>query len=284
LLEFGAHAVQVGSVVPEGDWKAARAYVVAQAKPDDLVLFSPRWVDPIGRETFGADVATIEREARADVTRFPRAFEVAIRGAHSSELAGWHKSGGQRFGGVTVTAWDNPTPVHVLEDLVSMVSPQRMRVTRGETECPFARGTPQSGGLGFGPAVPGEHFACPTGGFVGASVAADLNYVPHRCIFAPPPGGAPLRIHFRDVHFGHTLRGHHALYVEAERDRKGAPVTLTFRAGDISLGSFTHRDGDGWKPFEVDTSELAGQTTELVAEVSSPGGDRRLYCFEADTR
>jgi hypothetical protein len=45
-----------------------------------------------------------------------------------------------------------------------------------------------------------------------------------------------------------------------------------------------HRDGDGWKPFEVDTSELAGKTTELVAEVSSPGGDRRLYCFEADTR
>jgi hypothetical protein len=283
LLELGAHVVQTHSVVPEADWKAARAYVAGQAKPEDLVLFSPRWADPIGRETFGAEVATLEREARADDTRFPRAFEVSTHGAHSSELDGWRKGSAERFGGVTVTAWDNPAPAHVIEDLVSLVSPQRMRVTRGENECPFVRGAPQSGGLGFGPVVPGERFAC-AGGFAGASVVADLDYVPHRCIFAPPPGNAPLRLHFHDVLFGHTLHGHHALYVEAERDRKGAPVTLTFHAGDVALGSFVHRDGDGWKPFEVDTSELAGKTSELVAEISAPSGERRLYCFEADTR
>ncbi len=294
LLELGAHAVQTHSVVPQADWMAARAYVVAQAKTEDLVLFAPRWADPIGRETFGADVASVEREARADDTRFPRAFEVAIHGAHASELAGWRKSSEQRFGGVTVTAWENPAAAHVLDDLVSMVSPQRARVTRGENECPFVRGAPQSGGLGFGPAVPGERFACSGGGFAGASVVADLDYVPHRCIFAPPAGSTPLRLSFHDVRFGHLLHGHHALYVEAERDRKGAPVTIAFRAvdvrsggaaaPDVSLGSFVHRDGDGWKPFEVDTSDLAGKTTELVAEISSPGGDRRLYCFEADTR
>jgi hypothetical protein len=284
LLELGAHAVQTSSIVPERDWRAAREYVVAQAKPEDLVLFSPRWADPIGRETFGPDVANLEREARPDDTRFPRAFEVSIRGAHASELEGWRKSGQQRFGGVTVTAWENPAPAHVIEDLVSLVSPQRMRVTRGDYECPWARAGVQSGGLGFGPAVPAERFACVGGGFAGMSVVADLDYVPHRCIFAPPSGSAPLRLHFRDVHFGHLLHGHHALYVEAERNRTGAPVTISFRVGDASLGSFVHRDGDGWKPFEVDTSDLAGKAAELVAEISSPGGDRRLYCFEADTR
>ncbi len=284
VLELGAHAVQTHSVVPEQDWKAARAYVAAQAKPEDLVLFSPKWADPIGRETFGADVATLEREGRPDDTRFPRAFEVAIRGAHASELAGWRRSGEQRFGGVTVTTWENPAPVQVLTDLVSMVSPQRMRVTRGEVECPYGRGAAQSGGLGFGPAVPAERFVCSGGGFAGMSVVADLDYVPHRCIFAPPGGNTPLRLQFHDVRFGHLLHGHHALYVEAERNRTGTPVTLTFRSGDVSLGSFVHRDGDGWKPFEVDTSELAGKAGELVAEISSPGGDRRLYCFEADTR
>jgi hypothetical protein len=284
LLELVAHGVQTCSVVPEGDWKAARAYVSAQAKPEDLVLFSPSWADPIGRATFGAEVATLEREARPDDTRFPRAFEVSIRGSHASELAGWKRSSEQRFGRVTVTAWENPAPVRVLDDLVSMVSPQQMRVTCGDADCPFAHAVAQSGGLGFGPAVPADRFVCAGGGFAGMSVVADLDYVPHRCIFAPPTGNSPLRLHFRDVHFGRLLHGHHALYVEAERNRTGAPVTITFRSGDATLGSFVHRDGDGWKPFEVDTSELSGKTAELVAEVSSPGGDRRLYCFEADTR
>jgi hypothetical protein len=283
LIELAAHGVQTHASVPESDWMAARDYVTAQAKPEDLVLFAPNWVDPIGREHFGQGIATLEREARADETRFARAFEVSIRGAHARALADWKRAGEQRFGKVTVTEWDNPSPAHVIDDLVSMIDPHRMHVSHGDADCPFSHGGGQSGGLGFGPAVPADRFVCPGGGFVGFSVVADLDYVPHRCIYSPPAGSAPTRIHFLDVRFGATLHGHHAIYVEAERDRKGAPVTLTFRSGDSLLGTVEHRDGDGWKPFELDTSALTGQTGELVAEVSSQG-DRRMYCFEADTR
>lgn len=285
LLELGAHAVQTHSVVPQADWKAARDWVAGQVHPDDLVAFAPRWADPIGRETFGPSIATLEREARADETSFPRAFEVSIRGSHLPAFAQWKRVGEQRFGGVTVTTWENPAPAHVIDDLVSMVDPRQMRVERGDAGCTFVHGGAQSGGLGFGPAIPGDHFACPNGGFVAASVVADLDYVPHRCIYAPPPGGSGVvRIHFLDVHFGHALHGHHALYVEAERNRAGTPVTLTFKVGDDILGSVVHRDGDGWKPFELDTSALAGQNGELVAEIASASGERRMYCFEADTR
>jgi hypothetical protein len=283
LVELAAHAVQTRSVPPGSDWDAARDYVAARAKPEDLVAFAPRWADPIGREHFGPRIATLEREARADESRFPRALEVSIRGAHLPAFAGWSRAGEQRFGSVTVTTWTNPAPASVLDDLVSKADAQHLRVSRGNTDCPFVHGNPQSGSLGYGPAVPGDHFACPGGPSVAASVVADLDYLPHRCILAPP-SGPPLTLHFADVHFGHALHGHHALYVEAERDKKGAPVTITFRAGSSTLGSFVHRDGDGWKPFEVDTSALAGQTGELVAEIASPGGERRLYCFEADTR
>jgi hypothetical protein len=283
LLELVAHIVQTHSVVPEGDWRAARDYVAAQARPEDLIAFAPRWADPIGRETFGPKLATIEREGRPDETAFPRALEVSIRGAHLPAFAEWKRSGEQRFGGVTVTTWDNPSPAHVLDDLVSMVDPQRMRVTRGDSDCSFTHGSPTSGNLGAGPTIPGDRFACPANGFAGISVVADLDYVPHRCIYAPPNGGATLRIRFLDVHFGRSLHGHHALYVEAERDKRGAPVTLVWKAGDVELGRVVHRDGDGWKPFELDTSELAGQHRELVAEITS-AGDRRMYCFEADTR
>lgn len=276
--------MQTHSATPDADWNAARDYVGAQAKPEDLVAFAPRWVDPVGREHFGPRIATVEREARPDETRFPRALEVSIRGEHLAAFDGWRRAGEKRFGAVTVTTWENPSPAHVLDDLVSLVDPQHLRVTRGDAECSFVHGAAQSGSLGYGPATPGDHFACPGGGSVSASVVADLDYLPHRCIFAPPPGNAPLRLRFSAVHFGHSLHGHHALYVEAERDRKGAPVTISFKSGDTDLGSVVHRDGDGWKPFELDTSALAGQSAELVAEISSPGGERRLYCFEADTR
>jgi hypothetical protein len=288
LLELAAHAIQARSTTSDPDWEAARTYVAAQAKPEDLVAFAPRWVDPIGREHFGPRLATVEREARPDETRFPRALEVSIRGAHLPAFDGWRRAGEQRFGSVTVTTWENPAPAQILDDLVSLADPQHLRVSRGDSDCNFVHGSPQSGNLGYGPAVPGDRFNCPGNGFVGVSVVADLDYVPHRCIFAPPPGNAPLRLRFADVRFGRSLHGHHALYVEAERDKKGAPVTISFKSGDSTgnstIGTVVHRDGEGWKPFELDTTPLAGQHGELVVEIASPGGDRRLYCFEADTR
>jgi hypothetical protein len=289
LLELGAHVVQTNSVVPEADWRAARDYVGSHAKTEDLVVFAPTWADPVGRSRFGSAIATLEREARADETRFPRALEVSIRGAHLPALEGWRRADRQRFGRVTVTTWENPAAAQVLDDLVSMVAEQRVRVSRvdagRESECSFQRGSPQSGGLGFGPAIPGDRFVCAGGAFVVPSVVADLDYRPHRCVYAPPPGGNSLvRVRFVGVRLGHALHGHHALYVEAERNRTGAPVTITFKAGDLALGSVVHNDGDGWKPFEFDTSALAGQRGDVIADIGSPSGDRRMYCFEADTR
>jgi hypothetical protein len=289
LLELGAHVVQTHSVAPDSDWQAARAFVAAHAASEDLVAFAPRWADPVGREQFGPSVATLEREARADVARFPRAYEVSIRGAHLDELAGWSREGAQRFGGVTVTTWKNPAPLAVIDDLVSHVDPQHMRVSRlqgdRESDCPFSRLSPASGGLGAGPAMPSERFVCPGGSGVSASVVADLDYYPHRCIYTPAVGGdASVRLRFLDVPLGRSIQGHHALYVEAERKKQGAPVTITFRIGDTTLGSVVHHDGDGWRPFELDTSAFAGQRADVVADIASPGGQRRYYCFEASTR
>jgi hypothetical protein len=286
LLELGAHVVQTHSVTPERDWAAARAYVASHAAPEDLVAFAPRWVDPIGRKTFGSDLATLAREARPDETRFPRAFEVGIRGGHLPSLSDWHRADVERFGAVTVTLWENPSPVHVLDDLVSNVGPDHMHVSivegDREQECPWSRATPQSGELGFGTAVPADRFACPGGGFVGASVLEDTEYYPHRCIYAPPTGRT-LRLRFADVPIGRTLHGHHALYVEAEHAMK-APVTITFTIGGTPVGSAIHRDLEGWKSFELDTSALAGSRAEVIADIDCPTGERRMYCFEADTR
>lgn len=254
VVELAAHVVQTTSVAPDADWASARAYVAAQAAPDDLIAFAPPWADPLARHHLGADLATVAREARPDESRFARAFEVSIRGAHLPELANWNRKDVRRFGAVTVTSWQNPTAARVIDDLVTMVAPAWMQVSRLDgaraLDCPFVQGATQSGGLGYGPAIQGNHFVCPGGGLVTESVVADLEYRPRRCIYAPLSAGV-LRVRFLGVRFGRFLHGHHGLYVEAERGKTGAPVTMAFKVGDSILGSVVHNDGEGWKPFEL---------------------------------
>lgn len=288
VLELGAHEVQIHSVVPDADWDAARVAVEAEWKPGDLVVFEPFWADSIGRLHFGAKLAGIPDEARPDDTRFPRAFEVSIRGAHDPELADWTKTATRKVGAITMTTLANPMPVHVIDDLVDHASPSGMAVTRadngGESDCRWTHGATTAGGLGAGPATPGDRFVCAGGAFVGVSLIHDLTDRPRRCYFAPTVGrGGVVRVRFTDVAFGSALHGHVGLANFNERDRTGPNVTLTWRANDRILGKITHVDGDGWKGYELSTSDLTGQRGDLVAEIASPGGGRQ-FCFEADTR
>lgn len=293
LLELSAHGVQLARVVPDGDWVAARDVVKGMVKGDDLVTFAPDWASPLGRKAFGDELITVERAAPPDVTRFPRALEVSIRGQHLEELADWKVLEERAAGRVTIRVLENPRPVHVLSDLVTLFEQGQGTLTRVEGDheepCMRGRGPILSGNLGFGAAVPQDRIMCPRGGYAAVTVLPDLEYRPRRCIYVPPLGGAAmLRITFTGVHFGGVLHGHHGLYTEAERAKDGQPVTLNLRtagaSGDVPVGRFVHKDGDGWRGFEVPTPTLAGKTGELVAEITSPNSNKRLYCFEADTR
>jgi hypothetical protein len=289
VCELALHLHQVSSVVPDADWDRAKVEVQKSVKPDDLVAFAPRWVDPIGREHFGSGIATFEREAYPDVTRFPRAIEVGIRGEHLADLAGWKKVGSEKVGAITITTFANPSPVTLRDDLLRHVGKPEMQVEvdgqMGPRPCRFGRFGVQTGGLGFGPAVPSERYQCGAGAFAGITILPDLDYRPRRCIYAPAQGaGNVVRIRTEGFAFGKVLHGHHGLYAEAERDKKGAPVEIAFRSGDKDLGRLVHRDGEGWKGFELDTSDLAGKSAELDVEITSVSRDRRMYCFEVDAR
>jgi hypothetical protein len=302
LFELTLHFVQMSSVVSDADWSAAKEVVESLAKPEDLVTYAPAWVGPVAREHFGPQIATLEREARPDDTRFPQAIEVSIRGQRLPELDGWRLEGERHVGAVTIRTLENPAPVKLKDDLLLHVRPDEMSVAvdhGGEHECLFGRGGAVSGGLGSGTATPSERFSCPGGGAVGVTILPAIDYTPHRCLSAPPAGsGGVTRIRFASIAFGTVLHGHHGIAVEQERDKKGPPVTLAFRVPEVRadgaadgrgthseriIGKVVHIDGDGWKPFELDTRDLDGQKGELVAEVTSSGAGRQ-YCFEADTR
>ncbi len=288
ILELGAHRRQTHDVVPESDWQAAKAIVEKKSLANnDLLVFAPDWSDPLGRRYFGNELASLEREGRGDETSFARAYEVSIRGKHRPELAAWKKVGEEHAGAITITTLENPAPATVIDDLFSHMREGGMTVSHvddHEAPCPLVHTNASSGGLWFGPATPGDRFSC-GGTSVGISVLHALDHSARKCFFAPPDkANAVLRIRFQDVAFGSLIHGHHGLQHEAERDKKGAPVTLTFKAGDRTLGKAVHLDGTGWFGFEVPTPELQGQKGELTVEVSSTGAHRRHYCFQADTR
>jgi hypothetical protein len=288
LLELLAHLVQVTRSVSVQDWQAARQDVRAAAHPEDLIVFAPYWADPLGREYFKDELATLEREARPDDARFPRAFEVSIRGAHLAELDGWKEERRARFGSITVTTYTNPSPSRVIDDLVLHTAPERAQVSlvegSREVDCPWTHGSPATGGIGFGPGIPADRFVCARGAFVAVSVLQGTDYRAHKCIYASPIGGSTvLRVRFLDVAFGRVLHGHHAINWDSARFNS-PPVTLVWKVQGGTRARLVEGDADGWKGFDVDTSDVEGQRGELVAEVSASSGNHRQYCFEADTQ
>ena len=290
VVELALHVKQTTSdVVSDEDWLAARDAMKAEAKPDDLVIFAPFWADPLGRRWFGEELAGIKTEGRPDESRFPRAFEVGIRGAHREELEGWKRVSERQAGKITIGIYENPSPSKVLTDIVDLVSPEHMTVSSSgagaaEAPCPWQRGPGQPGGLGVpqGPAVPGDKFVCPSGAYVGVAVLHALDHHPHRCIFASPPGAGAIRMRFANVAFGASLHGHSGVQWVNERTPSQERIQLAFFAFDRPIGQNVHRVGVGWTGFEFPTPELAGKRGELVAEVTGSGP--RAYCFEADTR
>jgi hypothetical protein len=290
VVELVLHVKQTTSdQVPDGDWLAARDAVKAEAKPEDLVIFAPFWVDPIGRRWFGDELAGLKREARPDETRFPRAFEVGIRGDHRPELEGWKKVSERQVGKVTIGLYENPAPVKLHTDLLDLVGPERMTVSRSEGQnespCPWQHGVGQPGGLGVpqGVALPGDRFVCSGGGYVGLAVLHALDHHPHLCLFASPQGGGSLKIKFSNVRFGTALHGHSGVQWVTERVPSLDRASVTFSAFDRPIGQNVHKIGAGWTGFEFPTPELAGKQGDLIAEVTNPSAPR-AYCFEADTR
>jgi hypothetical protein len=289
VVELALHVKQTSAdVVPDADWLAARDAVKAEAKPDDLVIFAPFWADPLGRQFFGDELAGLGREARPDESRFARAIEVGIRGAHRPELEGWKKLSERAVGKVTIGVYENPAPARVKTDLAEMISPDRLTVSKvdgaAETLCTWQRGAGQPGGLGVpqGPAVPGDKFVCSGGSYVGLAVLHALDHHPHLCIFASPPGSGALRLKFANVNFGASLHGHSGVQWVNERTPSAERIQVAFSAFDRPIGQNVHRVGVGWTGFEFPTPEIANKKGDLVADIS--GNGPHAYCFEADTR
>ncbi len=86
----------------DDDYRAAAAAVTAERQAGDLVVFAPRWSDPLARAAFGA-LVTVDDLARMDEASYARIWEISIREAAAPETIGVGQPDFQRrFGAVRV--------------------------------------------------------------------------------------------------------------------------------------------------------------------------------------
>lgn len=286
IAELLAHFRQTHNVATDDDWRAAKDGVAKTIQQGDLLIFAPRWVEPVGRSWMQSDLATMDRMTFADTSRYKRALEVSVRGKHREELDGWKSTRTDHFGGIEVTTLENPAWSAVIDDPLDLA---RMRVSWSqggalERDCSLEHTAPQTAGTYYPPGmpIPGSRFNCGNA-LVAITVLPALDYSARRCILAAPGQGMKIRVRFANVKIGKAIHGNHGLYAEAERNKTGAPVTIDLAVGGQAIGRAMHKDGDGWRYFELPTTSFAGQTADVTADISSSGGDR-TYCFEVTTR
>lgn len=290
LGELAAHVHFTRSAPDFDAWRALKEPVAAMKRPGDLVVVAPAWADPAARRALGDELMPARDAARPDESRYAAAVEISLLGQRAEELAGFREEAREEHGRFTLRRLVNPSPARVVFDFVDHAAPPwaDVRLTEPPAACRFnRRARVMAGGLGGHPTFPAERFECPGGPFfnVGVTVIADEEFRPRRCLWSHPPRRGEIVTRFRDVPLGSVIRGHAGMYWIIERERKGAPVTLSVRVNGEVVGEATHADGDGWAPFEFPLGAHAGAArAEVEFAVRTLNYLHRHYCFEADTR
>jgi hypothetical protein len=284
IFELIAHPV-IRAGVPRGDsWEDATAFVRERFEPTDRIVAAPRWVDPIVRSYLG-DLSSPGSASVSDLAGVSRVWEVGIRGATSrSEPPALEES----FGGVRVRMWPVLTDA-LLFDFVEEIDRAEVDVLteEGPQLCPWTHAEVEGGGLGHGPLPPPERFVCDAERpwlWVGATVMADLDLEPRRCVWQHPAGREPVRSTFRDVPLGDQLVVQGGLDYNNERTEGSTPVQLRVFIGDRLAGEMRHHDRDGWTRLEIDTTRLDGFTHEVRIETTAATPHARTFCWSASTR
>jgi hypothetical protein len=291
LVELGLHFHFANRAPTLDEWRQVKGEVERQKAPGEVIVIAPSWADPNARMAFGDQLMPLRDVARPDITRYRNALEVSILGESSPELVGYSEKSRSKSGRFTLRKLENLQAPEKIWDFVDHVRPEHMQGfedSAGERRaCNWTTTARVStGNLGGPPAFPAERFACPRGEphFFGVTVIDGNPYVPRRCIWAHPFDGGALVARFQNVPLGSVIRGHGSLPWHLEQNEKGGLVTLTVTAGNRELGKLEHRDGEGWKLFELSTGDLAGQTTDVEFAVTTEKSAGRQFCFEADTR
>jgi hypothetical protein len=220
------------SVPSDEAWERAEKVVRTGYQPGDLIVFAPRWVDPVGRLHLG-DLIPIEMAARLDGAKYGRIWELSIRDAHAPEVAGLKAAQSHETGGVAVRLYTRE-PAVVVSDLK-----RAMATMKGE------------------------------GGGMPSLVLAEVGFEPHECLQIVPSPKHPVRITFPQLQLGSQLAvGVGLADVFTRRDIR-APGSLTVEIGGKQVAAAVAGVDDGWVKVSAPTTPGTADVT-FIASADAP--------------
>ncbi len=254
--EIAATVRAGGDVGDDRDWASAADAVRARHQPGDLIVFAPRWVDPIGRMHLG-DLIPVKMAARMDAARYARIWEVSVRGERAPEGEAATQVWRGEFGPVTVRQLEQ-TPVEVVTDFVELF-PQAA-VSGAYAVRSRDRSVP--------PAVDLE----------------EVGFEPHRCVRVVPRPNQTVRVTYGRVALGSKIVGYVGLAdVFTRRDHR-QPAELAIEVNGRPAAQLRFGVDDGWVRFEVETEPTDAATVTFAARAVGAKAHNRLVCFAAEAR
>jgi hypothetical protein len=237
-----------GSVPDDAAWRRAAAAVRATHRADELIVFAPAWIDPVGRLHLG-DLIPVEMAARMDDARYGQVVEVAIRGARAPETAGLSPTSTEDFDGVVVRHFARVAPTIVADVREHLAG---IRVEGAVARAPSLE-------------------------------LAEVGFAPHRCVQVVPQAGQAMRVTFPQLALGRELVGYVGLADVFTRRDVRAPGRLDVEIGGQRVASATAGVDDGWVRFAAPTTPGFADVT-FVATAVGPRSTARLICFAAEAR
>lgn len=245
-----------GDAGDDRDWAAAAEAVRARYQSGDLIVFAPRWADPIGRMHLG-DLIPLEMAARMDAARYARIWEVSIRGERAPESQGATQVWRGEFGPVTVRQLEQ-TPVEVVTDFVELFG-------QAAVSGAYAR---RSRDRSVPPAVDLE----------------EVGFEPHRCVRVVPRPNQTVRVSYAKVPLGSVIVGYVGLAdVFTRRDHR-QPGELVVEVNGRVAAQVRFGVDDGWVRFEVETEPTEAATVTFAAKAVGAKAHNKLVCFAAEAR
>jgi len=236
------------SVPDAAAWDRASEIVRGRFHAGDLIVFAPRWVDPVGRLHLG-DLIPVDVAARMDGARFGSVWELSIRGAHAPEAAGGKVDFEVDTGGIDVRHVVR-APAHVVTDFAAALSGARIAGQRAR-----------------GPVVDLQ----------------EVGFEPHRCVLVEPRPDQSVTITFPAAALGKELVGYVGLADVFTRRDVRAPGRLQVAIGGKEVARVEVGDDDGWTRFAAPTTPGTADVTFTATAVGAGARDR-LICFAAEAR
>jgi hypothetical protein len=230
-----------------GDWEAAAAFVRENASEGDLIVFAPRWIDPVGRQYLG-DRISLEMAGRMDAARYETIWEVSVRGHEALEARGLEVADSSSFGVVRVR--------RLLQQPVDVVYDVLQNASSAESSRGRARASLQ-----------------------------EVDFQPRRCIMMIPPAGESITLSFTGVPRGSSVVGYVGLADIFERRDIRDPGRLELFVDGAKVAEVVAGVEDGWLRFEAPIQPKATPATlEFKLTAVGPKAKNRKICFAAEVR